>query len=81
MQQLFYDLPDAISNTRELSSRLQYEMTGLGYEFRRIQYRTGSRWTRFSANVWRRAYGDATYLRTIRRSMPKLSGKPKESCD
>ena len=33
MQQLFYDLPDAISNTRELSSRLQFEMTGLGYEF------------------------------------------------
>jgi error-prone DNA polymerase len=33
MQQLFYDSPDAISNTRELSTRLQFEMTGLGYEF------------------------------------------------
>jgi error-prone DNA polymerase len=33
MQQLFYDYPDAISNTRELSSRLQFELTGLGYEF------------------------------------------------
>jgi error-prone DNA polymerase len=33
MQQLFYDYPDAISNTRELSSRLQFEMTDLGYEF------------------------------------------------
>ena len=33
MQQLFYDYPDAISNTRELSARLQFEMTGLGYEF------------------------------------------------
>jgi error-prone DNA polymerase len=33
MQQLFYDYPEAISNTRELASRLQFEMTGLGYEF------------------------------------------------
>ncbi|HMH11794.1 MAG TPA: hypothetical protein VK578_01680 [Edaphobacter sp.] len=33
MQQLFYDYPDAISNTRELSARLQFELTGLGYEF------------------------------------------------
>jgi error-prone DNA polymerase len=33
MQQLFYDYPDAISHTRELSARLQFEMTGLGYEF------------------------------------------------
>jgi error-prone DNA polymerase len=33
MCQLFYDHPDAISNTRELSSRLQFEMTNLGYEF------------------------------------------------
>ena len=33
MQRLFYDYPDAILNTKELSSRLQFEMTGLGYEF------------------------------------------------
>ena len=33
MRQLFYDCPDAIRNTKELSSRLQFEMTGLGYEF------------------------------------------------
>jgi error-prone DNA polymerase len=33
MRQLFYDYPDAISNTRELSTRLQFELTGLGYEF------------------------------------------------
>jgi error-prone DNA polymerase len=33
MRQLFYDYPDAISNTRELSARLQFELTGLGYEF------------------------------------------------
>ncbi len=33
MQRLFYDYPDAVANTRELSSRLQFELTGLGYEF------------------------------------------------
>lgn len=33
MRQLFCDYPDAISNTRELSTRLEFEMTGLGYEF------------------------------------------------
>lgn len=33
MQELFYDYPEAISNTRALSSRLQFEMANLGYEF------------------------------------------------
>lgn len=33
MRKLFYDYPEAISNTRELSARLQFELTGLGYEF------------------------------------------------
>jgi error-prone DNA polymerase len=33
MQHLFYDYPEAIANTRELSARLQFELTGLGYEF------------------------------------------------
>jgi len=33
MQQLFRDYPDAVFNTRALSSRLQFEMTNLGYEF------------------------------------------------
>ena len=33
MHRLFYDYPEAIANTRELSNRLQFQMTGLGYEF------------------------------------------------
>jgi error-prone DNA polymerase len=33
MQNLFYDYPEAIANTGELSNRLQFELTGLGYEF------------------------------------------------
>ncbi len=33
MRQLFYDYPEAIANTRELSSRLRFEMNDLGYQF------------------------------------------------
>jgi len=35
MSQLFADLPDAIANTRELSSRLGFTLNDLGYEFPR----------------------------------------------
>ncbi len=35
MQQLFVDLPEAISNTLELSSRLEFTLNDLGYEFPR----------------------------------------------
>jgi error-prone DNA polymerase len=33
MQQMFSDIPEAISNTVELSSRLQFSLEKLGYEF------------------------------------------------
>jgi len=33
MQNLFRDLPEAIANTRELSARLTYQMSDLGYRF------------------------------------------------
>ena len=33
MQQLFTDLPEAIANTVELSSRLEFTLSDLGYEF------------------------------------------------
>jgi error-prone DNA polymerase len=35
MQQLFADIPEAISNTLELSSRLEFTLNDLGYEFPR----------------------------------------------
>ncbi len=35
MQQLFADLPEAISNTVELSNRLEFALNDLGYEFPR----------------------------------------------
>ncbi len=33
MQELFHDLPEAITNTAELSERLTYKMSDLGYRF------------------------------------------------
>ncbi|HZD33318.1 MAG TPA: error-prone DNA polymerase [Candidatus Angelobacter sp.] len=33
MQELFHDLPEAIANTAELSARLAYQMSDLGYRF------------------------------------------------
>jgi len=33
MQQLFADLPEAITNTQELSNRLEFTLNDLGYEF------------------------------------------------
>ena len=33
MQELFRDLPEAIANTQELSARLTYQMSDLGYRF------------------------------------------------
>jgi error-prone DNA polymerase len=33
MQKLFADLPEAIANTRELSSRLEFTLNDLGYQF------------------------------------------------
>src|SRR5215469_4560727 len=41
MQQLFADLPEAISNTVELSSRLEFTLDNLGYEFPRYPVSEG----------------------------------------
>jgi len=41
MQQLFADLPEAIANTRELSSRLEFTLNDLGYEFPRYPVPAG----------------------------------------
>src|SRR5580692_6325847 len=41
MMELFTDLPEAIANTQELSSRLQFAMSDLGYEFPRYPVAEG----------------------------------------
>jgi error-prone DNA polymerase len=41
MQQLFADLPEALTNTLELSSRLEFSLNDLGYEFPRYPVSEG----------------------------------------
>ncbi|MFN2499719.1 MAG: DNA polymerase III subunit alpha [Pyrinomonadaceae bacterium] len=47
MQQLFADLPEAIHNTLELSSRLEFTLEDLGYEFPKYPVPAGETMTSF----------------------------------
>ncbi|MEK6336336.1 MAG: error-prone DNA polymerase [Acidobacteriota bacterium] len=47
MDQLFSDLPEAIGNTAELSSRLEFTLEDLGYEFPRYPVPDGETMTSF----------------------------------
>jgi error-prone DNA polymerase len=47
MTQLFADLPEAVYNTTELSSRLQFTLTDLGYEFPKYPVPAGETMTSF----------------------------------
>jgi len=47
MSQLFADLPEAINNTTELSSRLKFTLTDLGYEFPKYPVPEGETMTSF----------------------------------
>ncbi|MGB7602335.1 MAG: error-prone DNA polymerase [Candidatus Sulfotelmatobacter sp.] len=63
MQQLFADLPEAIHNTLELSSRLQFTLNDLGYEFPRYPVPEGGTMNSFLRDrAWlgfRERYGRA----------------------
>jgi error-prone DNA polymerase len=63
MQQLFADLPEAISNTPELSSRLEFTLNDLGYEFPRYPVPDGETMNSFlRERAWegfRQRYGRA----------------------
>jgi error-prone DNA polymerase len=56
MAALFADLPEAIANTVELSSRLEFTLKDLGYEFPRYQVPQGETMTSF---LRRRTYAGA----------------------
>jgi error-prone DNA polymerase len=47
MSQLFADLPEAVHNTTELSSRLKFTLTDLGYEFPKYAVPAGETMTSF----------------------------------
>jgi error-prone DNA polymerase len=61
MQHLFADLPEAISNTCELSSRLEFTLSDLGYEFPRYPVPEGETMNSFLCDrAWegfRQRYG------------------------
>jgi len=63
MQQLFSDLPEAIGNTLELSSRLDFTLNDLGYEFPRYPVPEGETMNSFlRERAWegfRQRYGRA----------------------
>ena len=63
MQQLFADLPEAIANTLELSSRLEFTLNDLGYEFPRYPVPEGETMNSFlRERAWegfRQRYGRA----------------------
>ena len=81
MQQLFCDYPEAISNTRELSTRLQFELAGLGYEFPAYPVPDGQTMDSFFASELRKASVVAIYRRMTLRSTPKPSSRQSVSCD
>src|SRR6267378_783970 len=56
MAQLFADLPEAIANTAELSSRLEFSLEDLGYEFPKYPVPSGETMTSF---LRRRTYEGA----------------------
>ncbi len=64
MQQLFADLPEAIRNTRELSSRLEFTLNDLGYQFPRYPVPDGETMNSFlRERAWegfRQRYGRAS---------------------
>jgi len=65
MQQLFADLPEALANTLELSSRLEFTLNDLGYEFPRYPVPEGETMNSFlRARTWegfRQRYGRASH--------------------
>jgi error-prone DNA polymerase len=64
MQQLFADLPEAINNTLELSSRLEFTLNDLGYQFPRYPVPEGETMNSFlRERAWEgfgQRYGRAT---------------------
>ena len=54
MARLFADLPEAIANTREISERLDFTLSDLGYEFPRYPVPEGETQMSLSAQTHRR---------------------------
>src|SRR2546430_7899678 len=75
MTALFADLPEAIANTTELSSRLEFTLQDLGYEFPKYPVPPGETMTSF---LRKRTY-EGAHLRYGRN--PDLSGRAEEQLE
>src|SRR5258708_225710 len=75
MAQLFADLPEAIANTTELSSRLEFTLQDLGYEFPKYPAPPGETMTSF---LRKRTY-EGAHLRYGRN--PDISGRAEKQLE
>jgi len=73
MEQLFHDLPEAITNTARLAERLEFSLQDLGYSFPSYTTPAGSSQAEYLR--W------ATYDGARRRYGPKLSAKVKKQLE
>jgi error-prone DNA polymerase len=77
MRELFVDLPQAIANTLELSSRLEFTLNDLGYEFPRYPVPEGDTMMSFlrerTREGWQSRYGraDAEVKKRARRQIER----------
>src|SRR4029453_17300439 len=76
MQKLFADLPEAIANTAELSSRLKFTLEDLGYEFPKYPVPGGETMTSFlrkrTEEGARARYTGTHGMPTYERAQPQL---------
>jgi len=75
MNRLFADIPEAVANTSELSSRLSFTLKDLGYEFPRYQVPEGDTMDSF---LRRRAYEGARLRYTGQNGAPSFDRARKQ---
>jgi error-prone DNA polymerase len=76
MQQLFADYPEAIANTRELSSRLEFTLNDLGYEFPRYPVPEGE-----TMNSFLRERAWEGFSQRYGRSSPDMQAKARRQIE
>jgi Bacterial DNA polymerase III alpha NTPase domain len=77
MQQLFYDYPEAIGNTSELSARLQFDLSKVGYEFPPYEVPNGEPMDSFL----RKRVDEGIRLRYLPKNDPALYEKAKRQAE
>ena len=82
MQELFADLPEAIANTVDLSSRLEFTLDDLGYEFPKYPVPEGETMMSFLRERTREGFDAALWTRQRRFEEPRpASGRTRTGAD